>query len=341
MFRLNRKTPAAEPFAPLLENESDDLFSSLENYASLLIAVSGGGDSMALLTLVDEWRKRNNKNIKLVAVSVDHRLRAASAEECRFVARFCEARSISHLTVAWEDEKPVTAIQESARAARYELLAQTARAHNCEAIVTAHTQDDQAETILMRLARGSGVIGLKGMNAMSQKCGLPLLRPLLGISRERLRASLIAAGVMWCEDDSNEDKCFLRPRLRRLLPLLAQEGLDAARFTKISGKLARANDALDHFTQSLFDHVRERQMERSLYRSAPAEIRLRLLQKMIASLHALPYMPGDDQLEDLDTAICSEADMRRTLAGVIFSAGSRYLRFQAENDPRKTGHNVR
>ncbi len=332
MFRPSKKPPAAEA-AVITAPEADSAFAIFSPYSSLLLAVSGGSDSMALLQLAHEWRARQGHTTKLVVASIDHRLRDASKDECEFVAAFCAARNIPHVQLHWEGAKPASGIQEAARQMRYRLLIEAARAQGCEAIVTAHTMDDQAETVLMRLMRGSGLSGLQGMSTVSEKEGLPLLRPLLVFPRERLRVSLRAAGLSWREDASNEDARFLRPRLRKILPQLAEEGLDATRFVKLAKKFARANEALDEGARQLLASSKE--LERTAYRTTPEEIRLRALKLVIASFNPDAYPPSDEELEALDAALTGEEKVRRTLGGVIFSAGERYMRFSEEKGRRK------
>ncbi len=176
----------------------------------LAVAVSGGADSMALLCLAARWGKR-----PLTALTVDHGLRAESAEEARRVKGWAEAQGVPHVTLAWRGEKPKANLQAAARAARYGLLAQWCRDARVEGLLLAHTLDDQAETVLLRLARGSGVNGLAAMAPATRLRGVTLLRPLLGISRARIVATLEALRQPWIEDPSNEDTRFARVRLRK------------------------------------------------------------------------------------------------------------------------------
>ena len=319
MFRPSKKAPAAEPASAIAAQEADAAFSIFKPYASLLLAVSGGSDSMALLHLAEKWR--GQRDVKITVASVDHKLREGSSRDCDFVETFCAGKSIPFVRLEWEGRKPIASIQATARDARYKLLAQAARGQGIDAIVTAHTQNDQAETVLMRLIRGSGLSGLQAMKIQSVKEGLPLLRPLLGLTRERLRATLNEAKISWREDVSNQNDLFLRVRLRKLRDELAK-------------KFARANDALDQAAQELLSKQATQGLELAAYRAAPEEIRLRALKKMIASIHAPAYPPGDEALEDLDAALVAGV-ARRTLGGVLFSGGERYLRYQDEKDPRQ------
>ena len=152
----------AEP--ALRDAEANALFHGLENLRGLVLAVSGGSDSTALLVMAARWAKQLKKRRpKLLAVTIDHGLRPESAREAAAVKRLARQLGVPHRTLAWRGRKPKTGLQETARLARYALLAQAALREGYEHVLTAHTLDDQAETVLFRLARGSGVTGLAGM----------------------------------------------------------------------------------------------------------------------------------------------------------------------------------
>jgi tRNA(Ile)-lysidine synthase len=250
-----RRPADEEPFGPA---ELDDRFRWLaSNYdesgrPGALVAVSGGSDSLGLLHLLKLWREGGGQSGgPLVAATVDHGLRPGSGDEARRVGALAVAWGFEHVLLVWRGAKPETGIQEAARAARYDLLAGEAERRDFANLVTAHTRDDQAETVLMRLLRGSGVKGLAGMSRASYRGRVLVHRPLLDVSRARLRRALQDAGVEWLDDPSNEDERFLRPRLRRLMPLLAAEGLDAERFDLLARKFGRADRALDVATANL------------------------------------------------------------------------------------------
>jgi tRNA(Ile)-lysidine synthase len=225
---------------PLADFELGPLFSGLSEFPKTLVAVSGGPDSMGLLYLLHRWR-----GVALVAATVDHGLRAEARGEADMVAEFCRASGIPHKILDWPGVKPSTGIQEAARDARYALLADFAKVEQAGAIVTAHTRDDQAETFLMRLARGSGLSGLVGMRVRSHRDGFPLLRPLLGVPKSRLVATLRQAGVDYAEDSSNKDPRFTRVRVRELMQALNKEGIDSARVSLLSQRFARADAAIE------------------------------------------------------------------------------------------------
>ena len=152
---------------PVSASEAAALFADLSKTRVLILGVSGGPDSTALLWLAARWRARRKHGPTLIAVTVDHGLRPESAREARAVKRLTQKLGVAHRTLRWSGKKPASGIQQAAREARYRLLADAARKAGARHILTAHTLDDQAETVLFRLARGSGIAGLRGMRAVA------------------------------------------------------------------------------------------------------------------------------------------------------------------------------
>jgi tRNA(Ile)-lysidine synthase len=194
------------------------------------------------------------KGPQLVAVTVDHGLRPESAREARAAKKLAAQLGIRHRTMRWIGDKPATGLQEAARAVRYRLLAAAARAAGARHVLTAHTLDDQAETVLLRMARGSGLTGLGAMaretvladpEPRAAAAPLLLVRPLLELPKMRLIATLDANAVAYCDDPSNVDPRFTRARLREVMPVLAGEGLDAKRFALLARRLRRAEAAIE------------------------------------------------------------------------------------------------
>jgi tRNA(Ile)-lysidine synthase len=328
------------PNQPLSETEAAKLFGDLESCSALVLAVSGGPDSTALMWLAARWRARRKKGPKLIAVTVDHALRKESAREALAVKKFARKLGIAHRTLRWTGKKPATGIQEAARAARYRLLADAARKAGARHILTAHTLDDQAETVLFRMARGSGLTGLRGMmrhtplsfrGAAQRRARNPypragvmdsgltpsacpgmtnslLVRPLLAISKSRLIATLAAAKFPFADDPSNRDPRFARPRLRELMPGLAAEGLDARRLAALARRMARADRALeaavDEAETRLSRDAGGAVVLGSRYAELPAEIALRLLGRAVAKVgHEGPVELG--KLETLHAALAA------------------------------------
>jgi tRNA(Ile)-lysidine synthase len=328
---------AAERALPVSSAEATALFADLARVPVVVLAVSGGPDSTALAVLAARWRAELPRGPKLVAVTVDHSLRANSAQEARSVKRLARELGIAHRVLVWRGRKPATGIQTAARKARYSLLATAAGAVGARHVVTAHTLDDQAETVLIRLSRGSGISGLA---AMAQVSPLPegdgrimLVRPFLGIPKARLVATLKAAKVAFAEDPSNDDPRFTRARYRKVMPLLAGEGLDAGRLALIARRAARADAALEAAVAaarplvSLTDWSNSRRiiLDRGKLAELPEEVALRLLGRAIAAA-------GDEgpvelaKLETLFDAMmgrrreAGSRSGRRTLAGAVVAA---------------------
>lgn len=239
---LTRATP--EVAEPLAEAEVDSRFGCFGRGAPVLLAVSGGPDSTALMGLAAEWSRRQGAPAPLVA-AVDHGLRPGSDAEVDAVVRRAGEAGLSATILRWDGEKPSSRVQERARQARYRLLADHSRERGAGAIVTAHTLDDQAETVLMRLARGSGPAGLAGMRGESLTMGVRHLRPLLDIPKARLVATCGARGWPWIGDPSNRDTRFERTRWRQILPLLGAEGLTPERIALFARRIAAMDAAVE------------------------------------------------------------------------------------------------
>ncbi len=247
------------------DEEASALFRGLEGLSGFVIAVSGGPDSTALLMLAAQWAKRQKKRRpKLLAITIDHGLRPQAAAEAAAVKRLARRLGVPHRTLRWRGKKPKSGLQEAARVARYRLLAQAAARAGYGHVMTAHTLDDQAETVLFRLARGSGLTGLAGMATASL---LPvggseifLLRPLLHVPKSRLVATLAAAGIAYAEDPSNIDPRFTRARLRVLMPALAREGLDARGLARLAVRMRRAEATIEFAVHAARARARARSL---------------------------------------------------------------------------------
>src|SRR3954452_10233875 len=209
------------------------LFADWKSAPALVLAVSGGPDSVALMWLSARWRRALARGPRLVAVTVDHGLRTEAAREAREVKRLARRLDVPHRTLRWTGAKPKTGLPAAARDARYRLLARAARQSRATHILTAHTRDDQAETLLMRLLRGSGIAGLAAMSREAEREGVRLARPFLNISKSQLIATLSKANIEFAEDPSNHDMTFTRPRLRTVMPALVAEGGDARNLARL------------------------------------------------------------------------------------------------------------
>ena len=340
---------AADTAAPVSATEARDLFADLEHCECLLLAVSGGPDSTAMMTLAARWRAALAQGPRLLAVTVDHGLRPGAAAEARAVKRLAATLGVAHRTVRWRGRKPSSGIQEVAREHRYRLLARVAHQAGARHILVAHTRDDQAETVLFRLARGSGLGGLGAMTRVTARDDLVIVRPLLDVPKARLIATLEAAGIGYVQDPSNRDPRFARTRLRGLMPVLAAEGLDPVRLARFAARLARADRALEAATAEAFARLSRRCPEQSrrilldvhAFAELPAEIALRVLGRAIAE-HAVEGPVELAKLEALLAAVlaagvdeASGLRLRRTLAGAMISVQRHRVIVEAA-PPRRT-----
>src|ERR1700676_456312 len=330
--------------SPISAQEAKRLFADWRGAHAIVLAVSGGADSIALMWLMARWRRALAGGPSLIAVTVDHGLRAEAAAEARDVKRLAKSLDLPHQTLRWTGPKPRTGLPAAARAARYRLLAQAARKHGATHVLTAHTRDDQAETLLMRMLRGSGIAGLAAMARESERDGVRLARPLLDISKSRLIATLNKAKIGFADDPTNRDTGFTRPRLRAIMPVLAEEGGDARNLARLAARLARANAAVEVLTDGAARYLALRDRDAShagfdanafdatAFAAIPEEIRLRLLKRAIDRVgHEGPAELGKVEalLAVLDRALRTGSEKRQprlkqTLAGAIVSlAGGR------------------
>ncbi len=298
------------------------------------IAVSGGGDSLALMFLAVDWA-RTHAHPDPVILTVDHGLRAESANDSELVVQKARSVGLESHRLYWGGAKPASDLEAAARQARYRLMGEWCRVHNVGALYVAHTRDDQAETFLLRLARGSGVDGLSAMAPLSAfpspGCeDLRVVRPLLGISRTALRRWLEARGETWVEDVMNCDPRFARARLRAVWPVLASVGLSADRIADAASHLLRAREALELETTLLLEtatwtrggHVL---VDARRLIEAPEEIALRAISRLVMDVSGNTYRPRFDRLLRLFKDIRSPGGLQkgRTLHGCKIAPSSR------------------
>ncbi len=308
---------------PITREEAALLLAPLARYAHVALAVSGGPDSLALLHLAARWRAERAGRPEIIVLTVDHALRAGSRDEAEMVSRTAEALGLPHAILTWEHEDIAdTGLQEKARAARYELMAAYARAHGIEAIVTAHHLDDQAETFLMRLKRGSGLDGLAAMPERSTWAGVAILRPLLDVPKARLVATLEEQGIAYASDPSNVDPRFERARMRAVWKALDSLGLSPEMLALTARRLRRARAALDHATDAfLADHAEmhagSAAIDRAALLAAPEEIALRALARVIEAVGGSEEPVRLAKLEALLAALAEHPDKAQTLGHCV------------------------
>lgn len=320
------ETRKTAPDNPLTLAEARGLLEPFAKEKVVAVAVSGGPDSTALLCVAAQWRASRKGGPDVLALTVDHGLRKGSSREANAVKQLAKKLGIAHRTLRWIGDKPRTGLQEKAREARYALLASAAKKAGARILLTAHTLDDQAETVLFRLLRGSGPAGLQAMAERSPCPGAPwltLARPLLAISKARLIATLEVAQIDFAEDPSNRDPRHARPRLRALVPQLEAEGLSAARLSLLARRMQRSEealrrsvaDALSQVSLSPWGEGARIVFDRDAFARLPAEIAIRLLGKAISHAGTGPVELG--KLETLFEQLATRASFRGTLAGAV------------------------
>ncbi|OHV19839.1 tRNA lysidine(34) synthetase TilS [Rhizobium sp. RMa-01] len=288
----------------------------LQSPARILVAISGGSDSTGLLLLLNEAVKAApHLKISLCAATVDHALRAGSADEAREVAALCTSLGIAHAIMSWQGGKPKTGIMAAAREARYGLLAEAAETFGADLIVTGHTYDDQRETLAMRGVRTDQVSsGIADAVLFNRRFWI--LRPLLFSSRADIRAFLRERGAGWIDDPSNEDVKYERVRIRRQLS--ADAGAERNIRAIWDERLALSAEGAEwldrHFRlhggllgQVMPDGLRQ---DRAVLDYA--------LGRLTAVFGGQPFAPGRAQMERLLSFATGEEPGRMTAGRVVF-----------------------
>ncbi len=318
--------------APLSSEEFNDIMNTIDIGGAdhIAVAVSGGGDSMALAILLKEWC--GQKGIKLSALTVDHGLREASKREVLRVEDWLNKRSIDCEILTWAGSKPQSNIQDEARTERYRLLGDWCSENGVENLFLAHHKDDQAETFLMRLIRGSGVDGLAAMDvtnelhrlhSASDSGGLKLHRPLLDVPKVRLMALLKKEDVEWIDDPSNEDEKYLRVQVRNLFKNIKIDGFNVERLSSTAKRMRRVRSLLEDLTlRAESDYVDYNPLGFAALNPAFAnvlheEISLRLLSKILKKISGNQYPPRHGKLETLFDKLKKGEFVAQTLLGTI------------------------
>lgn len=303
--------------------------------ARVAVAVSGGADSMALVVLARDWAgdwagggtgggAGGGADAPLTALTVDHGLRPGSATEAETVGRWCAGLGVAHCILTWEDAKPEKGIQAAARTARYRLLADWCVANGYTALLVGHTQNDQAETFLFRMSRGSGVDGLAAMALAVDRDGLRIVRPLLTVPRTRVEATALAVSQNWIEDPSNADRRYARVRIRQKLAELEAHGVSTAKIAdtaRIFGRIRAAKEAaiarLAAEIATLFPESHA-EIEREPLRLADRETAQGLVTALLAAVGGRDYPPRREQTRPLMEDLVGDGGFRtRTLGNCV------------------------
>ncbi len=340
---------------PIQPDELDGLFARFAGRGPCALAVSGGSDSTALMVLYADWlRRRRTDPGRCTVLTVDHRLRSSSADEARAVGAAAAELGFQHVTLIWEGAKPKAGIQAAARSARYRLMGEYMREHGISLLLTAHTRDDQAETLLMRLARGSGLDGLSAMAPLTplgergpgdgdaKDGGLWIGRPVLDVPKACLQATLEARGIRWMEDPSNIAPEFERARLRAAREQLDVLGLTTDMLALSAARLARARRAIEAVVARLcepqanvvtVDPCGVVLVDRVLLREVAEEVALRVLERAILAAGGAGGRAPLSKLEAVLYGIWdtrSGAQARWTLARALITAEAATVRIERE-----------
>ncbi|MCU0908117.1 MAG: tRNA lysidine(34) synthetase TilS [Rhodobacteraceae bacterium] len=293
------------------------------------MAVSGGGDSLALL------HAAHAAGLTLRAATVDHGLRPGSRAEALGVAAACADLGVPHDILTWHPDGAGGNLQARARDARYGLLAGWARARGLAAVAVAHTQDDQAETVVMALARAGGVDALAAMPARWDAGGVAFLRPFLGLSRAALRDWLTDRGIAWTEDPSNADRRFERVRVRQAMAALAAAGVGATALARTAAIMAEVQAALDGQVAAALAHATPEGATLTLpldtLAALPAEVRRRVLADCLCRVAGRRDPPRGAALARLTDRVL--AGQGGTLHGARVTVSRGNVRFAPEHGP--------
>jgi tRNA(Ile)-lysidine synthase len=293
------------------------------------IAVSGGGDSIALMHLLARWAKRTGRTPPVV-LTVDHRLRARSGSDARRTAQWAREEGLKTAILVRKGPKPAADVEAAARAARYSLLANWLARNGIASLFLGHTKEDQAETFLLRLARGSGLDGLSAMAPiaafpLADRANLQLVRPLLKVSRATLRLHLARLGKCWLEDPMNEDASLSRVRVRKARPALDALGLSTQRLAEAADHLSRARESLEIVTNAVLTRAVRPCAEGVLVdelslAAAPREVGLRALAAVLSAVSGQSYRPRFARLERLfDRIVTGRIGRGMTLHGCLIA----------------------
>jgi tRNA(Ile)-lysidine synthase len=320
--RANARSGAQASKAALSASEFAALmapFAPFETAPQVALGLSGGADSMALALLLRDWLVPRGGS--LLALHVDHGLRPGSGREAAWLTRNLAEAGIAVRVLHWWGAKPESAIQEGARQKRYDLLQAACRRAGVLHLALAHHLEDQAETFLMRLARGSGPDGLAAMAVERNLRDLRVIRPLLRVTKGRLTATLEERGQDWIEDPSNQDRRFARVRLRELMPALAQEGLSPQRLECTASELGHLRQARERQGAAfLARHGRLEPegyviLEDAPWRALDPELQTRVLMRCLLCLGGGAFGPRGGSLETARKRLHSKTFSGLTLGG--------------------------
>ncbi|MDO9637526.1 MAG: tRNA lysidine(34) synthetase TilS [Pseudotabrizicola sp.] len=321
---------------PELIESARRALSSIPGQGCVGLAVSGGGDSMAMLHLMAGVAQR-----PLAVATVDHGLRAASGAEAAGVAQVCAGLGLPHEVLHWQHGPVAGNLMDAARRARYGLLAGWAAARGIDTVLVAHTADDQAETLFLGLARAAGLDGLSGMRPRWQQGGVWFQRPLLGVTRAALRGFVQGRGLWFVDDPSNEDAGFDRVKMRRALAGLSEVGITAEGLANVARNLAAVQGDLramvaEAAARLVVEQAGALRIDRAGFAALPGELARRLMQAGLMWLSGAAYPPRADALARMVQAMAEGRAATLWGCRLVPGAGSALL----VREPRHLGRQV-
>lgn len=289
------------------------LFAGVADEPAIGLAVSGGADSLGLLLLAQRWAASLPQPPRLHVYTLDHGLRAEAAAEVAMVLGVARSRGLDATGLRWEGGKPQAGLQEAARLARYRLIGQAMASDGVGVLLTGHHRKDQAETVLMRLAHGSGLEGLKGMAPMAEIEGVRVHRPLLDVHPDALAGLVQDAGLLPVADPSNLDPHYERVRWRQAMPALAELGLDASTIVQFAARMGEADAAIAQMADACFaemvrlDGFGAARIALAPFAALGAAVSTRVLSRVLNIVGGRQKPRALGQVERLRDAICADS----------------------------------
>ena len=332
---------------PIKDLPEVKLFNKYIDNKPIALAVSGGPDSTAMMQIAALSKKLKNSNVTVIVV--DHGLREESKNEANIVGQNAKLLGFKFKILKWDGVKPKTRIQEIARKTRYKLMTSWCKKKGIEKLFLAHHLDDQVETFLMRLGKGSGVDGLAVMNYVTEISSLKLVRPFLEIPKTRFIKILSITNLEWISDPSNFNSDYKRSRIRKILPILSKEGINSKQIGLVIKRMRSAKDALNTQTNILLkkylsnvDNVAYFLNKELLKDVKEKEILLRVLEKIFMNISGSIYPPRRNKLENIISWILKNNNIKaKTLTGVVVRKRKSELIFYREPDDCYKSVNIR
>ena len=332
---------------PIKDLPEVKLFNKYIDNKPIALAVSGGPDSTAMMQIAALSKKLKNSNVTVIVV--DHGLREESKDEANIVCQNAKLLGFKYKILKWDGVKPKTRIQEIARKTRYKLMTSWCKKKGIEKLFLAHHLDDQVETFLMRLGKGSGVDGLAVMNYVTEISSLKLVRPFLEIPKTRFIKILSITNLEWISDPSNFNSDYKRSRIRKILPILSKEGINSKQIGLVIKRMRSAKDALNTQTNILLkkylsnvDNVAYFLNKELLKDVKEKEILIRVLEKIFMNISGSIYPPRRNKLENILSWILKNNNIKaKTLTGVVVRKRKSELIFYREPDDCYKSVNIR